>query len=113
MASYEIFSDPRSRRSRRLHVLQEDYIRNGPSKNVRSLLQASASSVGPAVVEVSTAAGLKSAIAGSSLDILLIDHLDLTGLPLVPTSICPDGCLSPLGDVIGTRSIRVRKYIKS
>ena len=57
---------------------------------------------------VSTPQGLLDAVQSGALDIVITDHLDLTNMPLLPTSFCNSGCESPLGEITGTRSIRVR-----
>lgn len=57
--------------------------------------------------KVSTPSELALAVAEGALDIIITNHLDLTVLPLQNTSICPEGCESPVGPVNGTRSIRV------
>lgn len=60
------------------------------------------------VTTVSTPEGLREAVQNGALDILITEHLDLTTIPLVKTSICAEGCDSPLGEITATRSIRVR-----
>lgn len=57
---------------------------------------------------VDTPQSLLQAVQDGALDIVVTDHLDLTTLPLLPTSICTEGCESPLGEIAKTRSIRVR-----
>lgn len=61
----------------------------------------------PGVVKVSTPNELKMAVAEGVQDIIITNHMDLSGLPLINTTICPEGCQSPVGPVNGTRSIRV------
>lgn len=56
---------------------------------------------------VDTAQALVNAVQAGALDIVVTEHLDLTTLPLLPTSICNVGCESPLGELSKTRSIRV------
>lgn len=58
--------------------------------------------------EVSTPDQLAAAVANGIPDILVTNHMDLSGLELKKTPICPDGCESPVGPINGTRSIRVR-----
>jgi hypothetical protein len=60
------------------------------------------------VTTVSTPEGLRDAVQNGALDIVITEHLDLTTLQLLKTSICPVGCDSPLGEIATTRSIRVR-----
>lgn len=79
----------------------------------RSLLQSEkeTEALAPAnVTFVDTPQGLLAAVRGGALDIVIVDHLDLTTLPLRPTSICDVGCESPLGEITATRSIRVRLF---
>jgi len=60
------------------------------------------------VTFVSTPQELEDAVRGGARDIVILSHLDLTGLPLRNTTQCT-GCLGMLGDVHAwTRSIRVR-----
>lgn len=56
---------------------------------------------------VDTPRSLLNAVQAGALDIVVTKHLDLTTLPLLPTSICDVGCDSPLGELTKTRSIRV------
>lgn len=72
----------------------------------RTLQQASVEAVN--ATTVSTPAGLRDAVQSGVLDIVITEHLDLTTIPLLATSICEVGCESPLGEITATRSIRVR-----
>ena len=80
------------------------------SFGVRRLQQDAAAAVDTAnVTTVSTPQGLVDAVQSGSVDIVITEHLDLTAVPLLPSSICENGnCDSPLGEITGTRSIRVR-----
>ena len=60
------------------------------------------------VAFASTAVALRDAVLQGWRHIVITAHLDLTTLPLRETSICADGCASPLPDIRGTASIRVR-----
>jgi hypothetical protein len=60
------------------------------------------------ITSVSTPLQLKQAIKRGARDIVITNHLDLTTLQVEDTSICPDGCQTPLSEIRVTRSIRVR-----
>jgi hypothetical protein len=62
------------------------------------------------VTTVSTPEGLRDAVQSGALDIVITEHLDLTTLELLPISKCED-CVSPLGEITTTRSIRVRNSL--
>jgi hypothetical protein len=62
------------------------------------------------VTLVSTPEGLREAVQMGAQDIIITEHLDLTTLELMPISECED-CVSPLGDITTTRSIRVRNSL--
>jgi hypothetical protein len=66
------------------------------------------------VTTVSTPEGLRDAVQSGALDIVITKHLDLTTLATIPLQmdIC-DGCVSPLGEITATRSIRVRNSLFS
>ena len=85
------------------------------SEALRGLQQAptrAAEEVEPAnITYVNSPQALLDAIDARALDIVVTEHLDLTTLPLQPTSICPVGCDSPLGEISTTRSIRVRCFM--
>lgn len=72
------------------------------STSVRQLLQDSQEPV-----YVATPRELESEILMGSSHIVITDHLDLTAFPLRDTSICPDGCGSPLPEIRRAMSIRV------
>lgn len=57
--------------------------------------------------EVQTAVELLQAIASGERDILITEHIDLTSLELIKTSICDVGCEGHLGEIQETRSLRV------
>jgi hypothetical protein len=62
------------------------------------------------VTTVSTPEGLLAAVQSGALDIVITEHLDLTTLELLPIAYCED-CVSPLGEITTTRSIRVRNSL--
>jgi hypothetical protein len=62
------------------------------------------------VTTVSTPQGLRDAVQRGALDIVITEHLDMTTLELLPISDCED-CMSPLGGIHRTRSIRVRNSV--
>ena len=63
---------------------------------------------GPAEhVKVSTPKELVQAVLGGKPHIVITAHLDLTTLPLITNEICPDGCSSPLPEILRAESIRV------
>jgi hypothetical protein len=91
------------------------YISNTALSSVSSTAAAGAPGIatghgggGHLAAQVRTPEDLKAAVARGVQDILITAHMDLTVLDAVRTSVCPDGCESPLGEVNTTRSIRVR-----
>lgn len=60
------------------------------------------------VAHVASAQELETAVLQGRRHIVLTAHIDMTALPLKDTSICEDGCSSPLPVIRSTLSIRVR-----
>lgn len=60
------------------------------------------------VAYVATPEAMLHAVLKDRRHIVIQAHLDLTTLPLRETSVCPEGCASPLPDIRGVESIRVR-----
>jgi hypothetical protein len=65
------------------------------------------------VTTVSTAEGLRDAVQSGALDIVITEHLDLTPLGAWPKFDCEffEDCMSHLGTIKTTRSIRVRNSL--
>ena len=86
------------------------------SQTLRALQQSSATPPvaikAPDITFVDSPQALVEAVQAGALDIVVTEHLDLTTLPLLPTSICPVGCDSPLGEIGQTRSIRVSPFFQ-
>lgn len=73
------------------------------SNTIRQLLQDQENTP----VYVSQPRELEDAILKGRRHIVITAHLDMTSMPLRSTSICPDGCESPLPEIRETWSIRV------
>lgn len=64
-----------------------------------------------APVYVSQPRELENAILEGRHHIVITAHLDLTSMPLRATTVCPDGCQSPLPEVREVKTIRVCKLL--
>lgn len=81
---------------------------NEPLRSLQQAATQALEEVKPAnITFVNSPQALSNAVQAGALDIVVTEHLDLTTLPLLPTSICTIGCDSPLGSLRKTRPIRV------